>query len=97
ERVGKWNSIGIKLLAGKWGVGALRVKRERDGDSECTGSLERAGERTGADVLFDLRAIRAGDAKRWGGRSCDWTGCKPEYRAASGNPDERQQSEWDTL
>ncbi len=97
SELGSGTAIGAELSAGKWDVGAVRIERERNCDSERAGSGERACEWTGAGVFVDFGAVCADDPERGGGRSGHWPGREPEYRAAGGNSVEREQSERHSL
>jgi hypothetical protein len=82
ERVGEWNGLGAELFAGKRDVGVLRIERERDRDSKCSGGIDRACKRAGAGIFLGDGAVCAFDTERRQRGRVGESGGQPEHRAA---------------
>src|SRR5208283_96123 len=97
ERVGKRDGVGIELFAGKWNMGTMRIERQCDGDSECSGGCYGSSERAGADILVDFWTVCASDAE-WGDRRpVGESGGESEHCAAGEYTDRHKQFQRDPI
>jgi hypothetical protein len=78
-------------------MGAVRIERERDGDSERTGGCGGSSKWTGARVLFGGGTICTGYTRRRSQQCFGYAGGEPKHYAAVGNAVHGEQYKRDPL